>query len=255
MSLVHKAGNAGAELRVSGIGLRHPETRSASSLKEQASAIQQNIGALFRPRGFILGRQLVQIRRRRSRIIDPLTQQLAAIDQVDGEPRLFVFVMEVAPQRVLAAQPPYALECARQQAPRAELAMAVGAIVDVDLEIPRTTCPSVSETWARTSRAAVGSRAATPARCDPSRSAASADPGPARLTTPAAAWCHDPPTAWSPRASLCRRKRAPSTGSAHWGSDSPSCARPAASRSRAPHRASSRCMGTTASSRPPAASG
>ncbi len=63
--------------------------------------------------------------------------------------------------------------------------------------------------------------------------------GPARRAARAAASCRGLRIGRCPRASPCRRSSAPSTGSARWGSGSPRCARPAASRSRAPRAASS----------------
>ena len=58
-------------------------------------------GFVLFPGGFVPGGELVEIGRRRRRVVDPLPKQVAAVDEVDGQARGFVLVGEVAPQRVV----------------------------------------------------------------------------------------------------------------------------------------------------------
>src|SRR6188768_392293 len=98
------------------------------------SAVQQDVGALFFPGGFVPGGDLVKIGRSRRRVVYPLPQQIAAVDEVDGETRGFVLVREVAPQRIFAAQAANAFECASDQPPWTKFAVRVGPVFDVYLK-------------------------------------------------------------------------------------------------------------------------
>ena len=106
------------------------------------SAVQQEVCSLFFPSRFVSRGQTIEIRRCRRRIVDPLAQQFAAVDEVDGETRVLVLVGKIAPQRVFAAQAPDALERAGDQAPGPELAVLIRAVFDVDLE-PRAQLAGV----------------------------------------------------------------------------------------------------------------
>ena len=64
--------------------------------------------------------QLVEIARRGGGVVHPFAQQRAAVDHVDGEALVLVFVGEVAPQRVVRIQAADGLEGQRIEAPGAE---------------------------------------------------------------------------------------------------------------------------------------
>src|SRR5271165_5246361 len=76
--------------------------------------------ALAAPADLVLSRQLIQIGRRRRRIVHPAAQQIAPVDHVDRGPVLLVLVRKVAPDLVIRPQPPQSFEGEREQSPRPE---------------------------------------------------------------------------------------------------------------------------------------
>ncbi len=70
------------------------ETRFAPSVR---SSVQQHGLALRAPCRLVGGSQRLQVGRRRLRIVHPATQQVAAVDHVDGQPIFFVLVRKIAP--------------------------------------------------------------------------------------------------------------------------------------------------------------
>ena len=61
------------------------------------SAVQQKVCSLFFPSRFVNRGQTIEIRRCRRRIVDPLAQQFAAVDEVDGQARVLVLVGKITP--------------------------------------------------------------------------------------------------------------------------------------------------------------
>ena len=61
------------------------------------SAVQQEPRAFLDPRCLIRPRQRIEIRRRCCAVVDPVPQQLAAVDDVDRQPVLLVLIREIAP--------------------------------------------------------------------------------------------------------------------------------------------------------------
>src|SRR5438874_1050186 len=73
-------------------------------MRATLSPIDEKRLALSAP-GFLVGRRLrVEIGGGRLRIVDPLAQQLAAVDQIDRQAVALVFVREVAPQGIVGPQ-------------------------------------------------------------------------------------------------------------------------------------------------------
>ena len=69
-----------------------------------ALSVQQKPAACFQPGGLVGLGQGVEVRGRCGRVVDPFAQQRRAVDQVDRQAVVFVFVGEVAPQRVVRLQ-------------------------------------------------------------------------------------------------------------------------------------------------------
>src|ERR1700688_4334751 len=80
-------------------------------------SIKQHRLALRAPRGLVDHRQRIQIARSCLRIVHPAPQQVAAVDDVDGEPVLLVLVRKIAPDGVIRLQPSQSFECERKQSP------------------------------------------------------------------------------------------------------------------------------------------
>ena len=132
--------------------------------REVGSAVDQDVRALLFPGALVASRRCAS----RSAGVDgwvvhPFAQQLAAVDEVDREPRAFVFVREVPPQLILAAQSADALERAGDEPPRTEVAVVVGAVLDVDLESRAELARVFVERRLEPELAAGGSRATSPA--------------------------------------------------------------------------------------------
>src|SRR5207237_5910259 len=83
------------------------------------SAVEEQRLALLEPGGLVAPGERVEFRGRRRRVVDPLPQQLAAVDHVDRQ-ALFVFVGEVAPQLVAGREGAQRLEGERHEPPGAE---------------------------------------------------------------------------------------------------------------------------------------
>src|SRR5262245_16450552 len=74
-----------------------------------------------------------EVLRRRSRVVDPLTQQRPPIDHVNGELAVLVFVREVAPERIVRVKVADCLEGQRQQVPGPERLGVVSGAFSVNL--------------------------------------------------------------------------------------------------------------------------
>ena len=61
-------------------------------------------------------------------------KNVAAVDQVDRQPAVLVFIGEVAPQRIVRLEVAQRLERKRLQSPRSEGRVIVGGIFDVHLQ-------------------------------------------------------------------------------------------------------------------------
>ena len=88
---------------------------------------------LFLPPLFICLGQGIQIARLRLGIIDPLPEEGASIDEVDGQAGVFVFIAKVPPKGVVRIKVPDGFECQGLKAPWLEQLMVVGRIVRMDL--------------------------------------------------------------------------------------------------------------------------
>src|ERR1051325_9116118 len=88
--------------------------------------------ALGEPCLFLRPHQRVEVARRGGRVVDPLPQALAAVDDVDGE-ALLVFVREVAPKRVAWAERAQRLEGECHKTPGKKRAVVVARPFYVDL--------------------------------------------------------------------------------------------------------------------------
>src|SRR5581483_4598526 len=69
-----------------------------------SSRIKQHAAAFLAPGSFIRRRRAVQVFRRCRRVVDPLTQKLAAVDQIDRQPIALVLVGKIAPEIVIGPQ-------------------------------------------------------------------------------------------------------------------------------------------------------
>src|SRR5262249_35417475 len=67
-------------------------------------AIEQHCLTLGEPLRLVGERQGIEVRRSRRRIINPLTEEWAAVDDVDRQAAMFVLVRKVAPQLDIGAQ-------------------------------------------------------------------------------------------------------------------------------------------------------
>jgi len=86
------------------------------------------------PSGLVTTGQGFQIARGGSRIVHPLPQQFAAVDQVDGQALELVFVGKVAPQGVVRPELAQGLEGQGLEAPGAEFLVIIAGTFDVDLQ-------------------------------------------------------------------------------------------------------------------------
>src|SRR5256714_3407442 len=89
--------------------------------------------ALLQPGLLIRYGQRIQVLRRRGCIVHPLSQQWTAVDDIDGEPAVLVFVGEIAPERIVRIQTANRLERERLETPRPEGCVIVAGIFGVDL--------------------------------------------------------------------------------------------------------------------------
>src|SRR3569833_132706 len=78
------------------------------------SSIQERRLTLGNPGALVGLCQRIEVGRCRPRIVDPTSQQVAAVDHIDGESVLFVLVREVAPDGVVGLQSSQRLECKRE---------------------------------------------------------------------------------------------------------------------------------------------
>src|SRR4249920_390252 len=77
--------------------------------------------------------QRVQVFRHRRCVVHPFSQQRTAIDDIDGEPAVLVFVGEIAPERIVRIQTANRLERERLETPRLERRVIVAGTFGVDL--------------------------------------------------------------------------------------------------------------------------
>src|SRR5262245_60298476 len=77
--------------------------------------------------------QSIDVLLRSGSIVDPFAQQRTAVDHVDRDLAMSVFVGEVAPQRVLRIQQPDRLEGQRLETPRLEGAVIVAGSFGMNL--------------------------------------------------------------------------------------------------------------------------
>src|SRR6185295_3342361 len=108
-----------------------PPTLSLTTL-EKGRSVAEESSPLLLPGALIWDGESVEIARSSVRIVDPLAQQLGAVDHVDRELVEHIFVGEVAPQRIVRVKPADRLERERLQPPRLERLMAVERALSVD---------------------------------------------------------------------------------------------------------------------------
>src|SRR5262245_44599265 len=106
---------------------------AGASRGERAASIEQELATLLPPRALVGERELVQVFRSAARIVDPLAQEIAAVQQVDREAVVLVFVDELAPERILRFERAQRLERERLQAPRPKGRVRIEIVVDVNL--------------------------------------------------------------------------------------------------------------------------
>src|SRR5579872_3834941 len=78
-----------------------------------------------RPGLFVRQGQRIQVAWRGVRVVDPFAQERSAADDVDGALAMLVFVIEIAPQRIVRIEPAEGLERERLEAPGPERRMIV----------------------------------------------------------------------------------------------------------------------------------
>src|SRR5215470_17149033 len=88
---------------------------------------------LAQPSLLVAYSQRIQILWRRSLVVDPLAQQRAAVDHVNGKLAVLVLVGEIAPERIVRIQAADRLEGERLQAPRLERLVIVASAFGVNL--------------------------------------------------------------------------------------------------------------------------
>src|SRR5438876_9163736 len=89
--------------------------------------------ALMQPGLLIRYSQRIQVFRHRRCVVHPFSQQRTAVDDIDGEPAVLVFVGEIAPERIVRIQTANRLERECQETPRLERRVIVAGIFGVDL--------------------------------------------------------------------------------------------------------------------------
>src|SRR5689334_15389775 len=105
----------------------------ASAVRQRGYySVTQMGGAFLGPGLFVRQGQRVEIAGRCRGVVDPLAQGRAAIDHVDGELVIFIFVREIAPEVVIAMQTPDRLEGERLQPPRAKGLVIIGRAFGMD---------------------------------------------------------------------------------------------------------------------------
>src|SRR4030095_16756228 len=67
------------------------------------------------------------------KITAPWTKQLATVDQIDGEPILFVLIGKVAPEIIVWPHSPQGLKREGDQAPRPKAVVVVAGVLDMNL--------------------------------------------------------------------------------------------------------------------------
>src|SRR5262249_58466748 len=67
-------------------------------------------------------------------ISHPVAQEIAAVDKIDGKALVLVFVREVAPEIIIRSERAQGLERKGDQAPRPEVIVIIGPILDMDLD-------------------------------------------------------------------------------------------------------------------------
>src|SRR6476659_7691979 len=98
------------------------------------SAVKKHGLALLAP-GLLLRRgERLEVGWRRRRIVDPLAQCLAAVDEIDRQAVTLVLVREVAPQRVVVLEAAQRLERAGHETPWTEFFGAVKRLLGVHLQ-------------------------------------------------------------------------------------------------------------------------
>src|SRR5262249_51068624 len=95
--------------------------------------IAQIFSALAHPGLLVTVSQRIQVLRRRGLGVDPLSQQRPAVDHVNGELAVLIFVGEVAPQRIVQIQAANRLESDGLQSPGLERLVVVAGTFGMNL--------------------------------------------------------------------------------------------------------------------------